>query len=493
MIAGETVSHYRVLKLLGACAVSEVYQAEDTRLKPRVALEFLPLALVQDPDAKDRLVHEAQAASALDHPNICTIHEIDETSDGRLFLAMAYYEGETLKDRIARGPLAVDDALDVGTQIARAVTAAHESGIVHRDIKPANVIVTPKREVKLLDFGIAKLSGQTALTRTGTTVGTVAYMAPEQIMGRGADERSDMWSLGVVLYEMIAGRRPFVGGHEVAVLRAIADTQPPALQSLRPGIPAALQPIIDKALQKEAQARYGSAREFVHDIEALRAPTVAVTADQTSIAAPARVTSRRGRLAVAAAILVALGLGGWVAYRQAQSRSARRTLRRAVELAQREANAEAFFVLRSVERQLGRDPDFVKLRDSLFVLPQSIRTDPSGADVYAKPYANATGEWEYLGQSPLDIALPMAQVRVRITKPGFVAVEGISAGGLPQPPFPLARDGALPVGMVKIPGGEVPIAAGGTVVTPEFLMDRFEVTNHDFKKFVDADGYRKRE
>jgi dienelactone hydrolase len=493
MIAGGTVSHYRVLKLLGAGGMGEVYQAEDTRLKRLVALKFLPLALVQDRDAKERLVHEAQAASALDHPNICTIHEIDETSDGRLFLAMAYYEGETLKDRIARGPLAVDDALDVGTQIARAVMAAHESGIVHRDIKPANVIITPKREVKLLDFGIAKLSGQTALTRTGTTLGTVAYMAPEQIMGRGADERSDIWSLGVVLYEMIAGRRPFVGDHEVAVLRAIADTSPPPLQSLRPDIPTKVQPIIDKALQKEAQARYGSAREFVHDIEALRAPTVAVTAGQTSVAAPARATSRRGRLAVAAAILVALGLGGWFLYRQVQIRSAKQTLRRAGELAQKEANAEAFFVLRSVERQLGRDPDFVKIRDSLFVLPQSIRTDPPGADVYAKPYANSNGEWEYLGRSPLDIALPMAQVRVRIAKPGFVVVEGVTAGGVPLPPFSLARNGALPAGMVKVPGGEVPIATGGTVVIPEFLIDRFEVTNRDFKKFVDAGGYRQRE
>src|SRR5215510_4698867 len=220
MIAGETVSHYRVLKLLGAGGMGEVYQAEDTRLKRLVALKFLPLALVQDRDAKERLVHEAQAVSSLDHPNICTIHEIDETSDGRLFLAMAYYEGETLKDLIARGPLAFDDALDVGTQIARAVTAAHESGIVHRDIKPANVIVTPKREVKLLDFGIAKLSGQTALTRTGTTVGTVAYMAPEQISGQGADERSDVWSLGVVLYETLAGRPPFSGPNELAVVRA---------------------------------------------------------------------------------------------------------------------------------------------------------------------------------------------------------------------------------------------------------------------------------
>src|SRR5438552_9905672 len=237
MIAGETISHYRVLKLLGAGGMGEVYQAEDTRLKRLVALKFLPPALVQDRDAKERLVHEAQAASALDHPNICTIHEIDETPDGRLFVAIAYYEGETLKERIARAPVTIEQATEVIAQITRAVAAAHAAGMVHRDIKPANVILTPKGEVKLLDFGIAKLPGQTALTRTGTTVGTVAYMAPEQIAGHGADERTDTWALGVVLYEMLAGGLPFGGGNELAIMRAIADTEPRALRAVRPDVP----------------------------------------------------------------------------------------------------------------------------------------------------------------------------------------------------------------------------------------------------------------
>ncbi len=263
MKTGESVSHYRVVELLGAGGMGEVYKAEDTRLKRPVALKFLPLALTLDRDAKNRLVHEAQAASALDHPNICTVYEIDETDDGRMFLAMAYYEGDTLKQRIAQGPLGVDEALDIISKVGRAVAAAHEAGIVHRDIKPANIMLTRRGEVKLLDFGVAKLAGQTELTRTGSTLGTLGYMAPEQITGAGFDARSDVWALGVVLYELLAGRLPFRGEHDVAVLRAIADTEPPPLDKVRNDVPPAVASIVTKALQKEPRNRYPSAAEFL--------------------------------------------------------------------------------------------------------------------------------------------------------------------------------------------------------------------------------------
>ena len=206
-----------------------VYEATDPRLKRMVAIKLLPPDLTRDDTAKQRFLQEAQAASALDHPNICTIFEINETDDGQLYLVMAHYDGETLKERIARGPLALDDALDIATQVGQGLAEAHGAGIVHRDIKPANLLVTKSGVVKILDFGLAKLAGTEGVTQTGTTVGTVAYMSPEQARGQQVDHRTDIWSLGVVLYEMLAGTPPFRGENLAAVVHAILERDQPSL------------------------------------------------------------------------------------------------------------------------------------------------------------------------------------------------------------------------------------------------------------------------
>ena len=190
---GQTLSHYKVLEKLGGGGMGVVYKALDTHLDRHVALKLLPPELTRDDDARVRFVLEAKAASALDHPNIYTIYDIDETPDGQMFIAMGYYEGETLKQRIARGPLPIEDALDIAIQVTQGLQKAHESGIVHRDIKPANLIVTRDRAVKIVDFGIAKLLGVTGPTQTGTTLGTVSYMSPEQVAGKNADDQSDVW------------------------------------------------------------------------------------------------------------------------------------------------------------------------------------------------------------------------------------------------------------------------------------------------------------
>ena len=303
---GATISHYRIIEKIGAGGMGVVYKAEDTKLKRHVALKFLPPHLTQDPDAKRRFVHEAQSASAIEHSNICTIYEIDETDDGQMFISMACYEGETLRTRLARGALSVDDALDVAAQVAQGLREAHQKNIVHRDIKPANLIITPQGQVKIMDFGLAKLAGRTRLTRTGTAMGTVAYMSPEQARGEDVDQRSDVWALGVVLYEMLAGKLPFEGDYEQATIYSILNEEPERIGGLRPEVSGDLERIVTKALQKDPSGRYESADALAADLGKLRvgAP-VEISFPRT------RTLPRRPVLVAAAAVVVVVAIVLW--------------------------------------------------------------------------------------------------------------------------------------------------------------------------------------
>ncbi len=267
---GKTVSHYKIIEELGRGGMGEVYLAEDTKLHRKVALKFLPSEFTRDPAAKERFMHEARAASALDHPNICNIHEIDETDDGRTFICMAYYEGVPLKERLAQGPLGLEEAIDTALQIGTGLERAHESGITHRDIKPANIMVTDRGEVKIVDFGLAKLGGTTKLTKEGTTLGTVEYMSPEQARGAEVDHRTDIWSLGVVLYQMIAGRPPFEREYEQAVMYAIMNDDPEPVTALRTGVPLEIDRILGKALAKNPDERYQVVGDLLVDLRAVR-------------------------------------------------------------------------------------------------------------------------------------------------------------------------------------------------------------------------------
>ncbi len=285
-LIGQTVSHYKILERLGGGGMGIVYKAEDTHLHRIVALKFLPPALSLDPDAKARFKQEAEAASALDHPNICNIHDIDETADGQLFISMTCYEGETLKRKLERGPLKLEETLDIGLQVAQGLAEAHRHGIVHRDIKPANIMVTNDGLVKILDFGIAKLCGATMLTRTGMTMGTVAYMAPEQARNEEVNGQTDIWSLGVVLYEMLVGKKPFQSDYEQALVYAILNEEPKPIRLLRADVPSSLEDAIKTALAKGKEVRYESVEELASALSAIGKPT------QTG-----RATSRAGRLA----------------------------------------------------------------------------------------------------------------------------------------------------------------------------------------------------
>ena len=272
LAGGSLVSgKYRIVEPIGSGGMGVVYKAEDTRLHRPVALKFLPAELTRDPEARERFVQEARAASLIDHANICAIHEIDETEDGRTFIVMAYYEGESLRERIKRGPLPLQEALDIGIQVAGGLARAHKKGIIHRDIKPANIILTADGVAKIVDFGLAKLGDRLALTRVGTVMGTVAYMSPEQTRGEAVDRRTDLWALGVVLYEMLTGELPFPGGNEQAAVYAILNTCPRPASELNKDVPSEVESILKRALAKDRSQRHHSAAEMVTELEKARA------------------------------------------------------------------------------------------------------------------------------------------------------------------------------------------------------------------------------
>lgn len=498
---GKTISHYKILEELGRGGMGVVYKAEDQKLHRAVALKFLPPHMSRDPESMDRFIHEARAASALDHPNICTIHEIEETEDGYTFIVMAYYEGETLKERIGRGSIEFGEALDIVYRIAEGLGKAHDKGIVHRDIKPANIILTSEGQVKLMDFGLAKLRGQSILTREGTTLGTVSYMSPEQTRGEDVDHRADIWSLGVVLYEMVTGQRPFKGSYDQAVIYSILNDDPEPPSSIRKIVPPALERIVQQVLHKDPQRRYQTLREFQQalvdsGVEFSAAPHRGGTAGFS--------LKTLRRPAVSVPVLAVLFVCILLAVRYVQQTGRIRwatqdVLPSILELVEGEKHYDAYELALQIKDVIPSDPLLVKAWDEM-TSNITIITDPQGARIFTKEYDDPEGDWMPIGLTPLDsVAVPRGFLRWKIEKEGCSPMEFAKSSIRDDRwEFTLYESGIIPEGMVHVPGGQRSIRMSvlgrfNTKVLPDFFMDRFEVTNLQFQAFVQAGGYRKRE
>ena len=482
-----TISHYRLEGEIGRGGMGVVYRATDLRLGRAVALKMLLPGATTDGDRLRRFALEARAASALNHPHIVTIYDIEE-ADGTLFLAMEFVDGLPLDRLLARGPLAIPDALTYTIHIASALEAAHASGIVHRDVKPANVIITADGRAKVLDFGLAKLfhSGPAVETATalatgpGAMVGTPGYMAPEQIEGGAVDARADVFALGATLYEMVSGRRPFAGKSALALVTSILHDAPPPLRSVRPEAPAALQSIVDRALAKDPSARYADASEMRAELGAI----------QAALTRPREAAWRKPVvLAPLAAVLVAVAAFGlWQRSQAGELRQANAVWLPEIErLAASEEYTQAVQLASRAERVV---PVAVRrLRDNWY--QPAFVTEPDDAEFAVKNYLDVTGAWHPLGRMPLPPrSLPFGYYRVRITRAGYEPREVSSPALGRRFPIKLTPQGSAPDGMVLVTGGPFAIGVADAVTLPDFWLDIREVTNRQFKQFVDAGGYR---
>ena len=481
-----TVSHYRLEDELGRGGMGIVYRAIDARLGRAVAIKMLPAEATADPDRNRRFVQEARAASALNHPHIVTIYDIDDDA-GTTFIAMELVDGTPLDRVIAGGPLPIAQAIACAEQVASALEAAHAHGIVHRDIKPANIMITRDGRAKVLDFGLAKLvdrapaeSTMTALgTRPGMIMGTAAYMSPEQAEGRPVDARSDIFSFGAVLYELLAGRRPFSGDSDLGVITAILRDQPPPLRSVRADVPAEMQAIVDRCLAKNPAERYADAGAVRSDLASIHA----------ELLRPVDKAWRRPAVLVPVALgLIAIAAFG--VWQTVQARRARWIDEQAIPEIERLQTSDRPLAAVRRARDLERyAPDEVeRIRQSWYTF--SLNTQPVGAQVQIREYLHLDGEWEPLGQTPIrDLRLPFGYYRVRIEKPDHLAMElalpPVGRRSVALPPADTA-----PPGMVPVPGGPFDVGVAGEVTLPDFWIDRLEVTNSAYKKFVEAGGYR---
>jgi eukaryotic-like serine/threonine-protein kinase len=497
-----TISHYRILEKIGSGGMGEVYKAEDLELGRIIALKFLNEQSARERQSVERFRREARAISALNHPNICTIYEIGE-ADGQYFIAMEFLPGKTLRDHISGKRVDTSEVLDLGLQMADALDFAHTQGVIHRDIKPENIFLTPRGQIKILDFGLAKLTvdaglqeapaamptvDDRSLTAHGATVGTVAYMSPEQTRGESIDARTDLFSFGTVLYEMASGQRPFTGETSAAVSDAILHSKPAPIPSAHSHLSDTLDGIIFKALEKDRDKRFASAGEMRAQLEALRQRRIIESSGNQPI-----VQVIRKPTFIAGAVLF-LAIGGVFAgliFRHYSRISwvREKAIPEIQQLVLERKAVAAYDLIQKAERFAPHDPALVKL-EAATLYPAPISTVPPGADIYLRDYIDVKDGWKYLGKSPLTGSrLPPAFYAFKIAKDGYEPVEATTSADAPIE-LTLDRVGSLPRTMVRVPAGDVDPTGHNSVSLGGFLIDKFEVSNREYMKFVEAGGYR---
>jgi serine/threonine protein kinase/dienelactone hydrolase len=482
----QAISRYLIEGEIGRGGMGVVYRAVDTRLGRPVAIKVLPPEATADAERHRRFVREAQSASALNHPNIVTVYEIGEDA-GTTFIAMELVDGTPLDRLLAQGPVPIATALDYAVQIASALAVAHGSGIIHRDIKPANIVITRDGRAKVLDFGLAKLiqlapteATLTAVaTEPGMVMGTASYMSPEQAEARPVDARSDIFSFGAVLYEMLAGRRPFSGSTHIGVITSILRDEPPPVRSARPDTPAEVGAIIQRALAKDPASRYPDASAMRAELATAHAR---LTRSPESVWRGPKVLVPAGLLLIAA-----ISFGTWQTMQSRRAQWARQIAIPEIEsLTMTDRSLAAVSLAREAERYA---PEEVRrVREAWWQF--NLTTEPEEALVEIKNYTDVNGPWLPIGTSPVrNFLIPFGYYRVRITKPGYATVE-LSSKPTGTESIKLMPPAATPDGMVLVRGGRYSIGVAQSVILPDFWIDQKEVTNQAFKQFVDGGGYR---
>lgn len=560
--SGEQLNRYEILSKLGEGGMGEVFLAEDTVLRRKIALKVLRSQSLSDERAKMRLIREAQAAAALDHPNICAIYEVGE-SDGQTFITMQYVSGETLDVFVKHKSLDLPHLLDIAIHVADALAEAHSVGIIHRDIKPANIMITSRGSVKVMDFGLAKIfqSAEAAqseaetvqlISAQGAIIGTLPYMSPEQVQGEALDGRSDVFSLGVVLYELLTGHQPFAQKSSAATASAILTSDPAPLARFANELPSELERIVAKTLRKDPDERYQTIKDLLIDLKSLKddldfqhrlerstsaeshqfksassaeqpgtAPLTAAIKLQGSptVTSESLVTeggsgrSFRWKWLVSIAMLPILAVAGWLMWRTTNVRWARRQIPHIEELAKAGKYFDAYDLAIPVQKYLGEDETLGRLMPTISNVI-TINTDPAGAKVYLKRFALDQPDNPselLLGTTPINnLRIARGDYILHIERDGYNSSECTISGALLHtgnlvvvpPPIridqKLFRPDQIPNNMVFVPGGDYRLVAWARptdtrVHLDDFFIDKYEVSNREYQEFIKAGGYLKRQ